>query len=70
MAAAPCWSMPLKWLPICRYTIPTIQADFQGPTSSVDGQDAENPVRIMEAQQFQQNTQDILVIYMLELDLC
>ena len=33
---------------------------FQGPTSSVDGQDAENPVRIMELNNLQLNTQNIL----------
>ncbi len=33
---------------------------FQGPTSSVDGQDAENPVRIMTLNSRTQNTQDIL----------
>jgi TonB-dependent starch-binding outer membrane protein SusC len=33
---------------------------FQGPTSSIDGQDAENPVRIMELNNRQLNTLDIL----------
>jgi TonB-dependent starch-binding outer membrane protein SusC len=33
---------------------------YQGPTSAIDGQDAENPVRIMELNSRKQNTLDIL----------
>jgi len=33
---------------------------FQGPTSAIDGQDAENPVRIMELNSRKQSTLDIL----------
>ena len=33
---------------------------FQGPTSAIDGQDAENPVRIMRLNSRKQNTLDIL----------
>ncbi len=33
---------------------------FQGPTSSVDGQDAENPVRILELNDFNVNTTSII----------
>src|SRR5664279_4642541 len=44
--------------------LPVYNADnpggFQGPTSSVDGQDAENPVRIMELNSLKLNTQFIL----------
>jgi TonB-linked SusC/RagA family outer membrane protein len=42
---------------------------FQGPTSSVDGQDAENPVRIMELNNIKLNTQVILGNLYGELDL-
>jgi TonB-dependent starch-binding outer membrane protein SusC len=42
---------------------------FQGPTSSIDGQDAENPVRIMELNSRQRNTLDILGNLYAELDL-
>ena len=33
---------------------------FQGPTTSIDGQDAENPVRIMELNSRKRNTVNIL----------
>jgi TonB-linked SusC/RagA family outer membrane protein len=33
---------------------------YQGPTTSIDGQDAENPVRIMELNNRQRNTVDVL----------
>jgi len=42
---------------------------FQGPTTSVDGQDAENPVRIMELNNLRLNTQIILGNLYGELDL-
>lgn len=42
---------------------------FQGPTSSVDGQDAENPVRIMELNSLELNNQIILGNLYGELDL-
>jgi TonB-dependent starch-binding outer membrane protein SusC len=42
---------------------------FQGPTTSVDGQDAENPVRIMELNNIKLNTQVILGNLYGELDL-
>jgi TonB-linked SusC/RagA family outer membrane protein len=42
---------------------------FQGPTSSIDGQDAENPVRIMELNSRKQNTLDILGNLYAELEL-
>lgn len=44
--------------------LPIYNADnlggFQGPTSSIDGQDAENPVRIMELNSRKRNTLDII----------
>jgi TonB-linked SusC/RagA family outer membrane protein len=44
--------------------LPVYNADnlggFQGPTTSIDGQDAENPVRIMELNKRKQNTLNIL----------
>jgi TonB-linked SusC/RagA family outer membrane protein len=42
---------------------------FQGPTSAVDGQDAENPVRIMELNSRKLNTLDILGNIYAELEL-
>jgi TonB-linked SusC/RagA family outer membrane protein len=42
---------------------------FQGPTSAVDGQDAENPVRIMELNKRKLNTLDILGNIYAELEL-
>ena len=42
---------------------------FQGPTSSIDGQDAENPVRIMELNSRKLNTLDILGNIYAELEL-
>jgi|WetSurMetagenome_2_1015567.scaffolds.fasta_scaffold04445_2 TonB-dependent starch-binding outer membrane protein SusC len=42
---------------------------FQGPTSAIDGQDAENPVRIMELNSRKQNTLYILGNLYGELDL-
>src|SRR5450759_1974109 len=42
---------------------------YQGPTSSIDGQDAENPVRIMELNSLKLNTQIILGNLYGELDL-
>lgn len=53
--------------------LPVYNADnsggYQGPTSSVDGQDAENPVRIMELNNLKLNTQVILGNVYGELDL-
>jgi TonB-linked SusC/RagA family outer membrane protein len=45
------------------------QGGYQGPTSSVDGQDAENPVRIMELNSLELNTMVILGNLYGELDL-
>jgi TonB-linked SusC/RagA family outer membrane protein len=42
---------------------------FQGPTSSIDGQDAENPVRIMELNSRKLNTMDLLGNIYAELEL-
>ncbi len=42
---------------------------FQGPTSAIDGQDAENPVRIMELNSRKQNSLDLLGNLYGELDL-
>lgn len=39
---------------------PNNRGGFQGPTSQVDGQDAENPVRILELNSYDLNTTDVL----------
>ena len=53
--------------------LPVYNADnlggFQGPTTAIDGQDAENPVRIMELNSRNQNTMFILGNLYGELDL-
>jgi TonB-linked SusC/RagA family outer membrane protein len=59
----------IKMAPYLPVYNPDNPGGFQGPTSSVDGQDAENPVRIMELNSYQQNTQDILGNIYAELDL-
>ncbi len=59
----------IKMAPYLPVYNPNNPGGFQGPTSSVDGQDAENPVRIMELNSYSQNTQDILGNLYAELDL-
>ncbi len=50
----------IKMAPYLPVYNPDNPGGFQGPTSSVDGQDAENPVRIMEHNSLKTNIQDIL----------
>jgi TonB-linked SusC/RagA family outer membrane protein len=46
------------YLPV--YNHENKRGGYQGPTSAIDGQDAENPVRIMELNSRKRNTMDIL----------
>ncbi len=46
------------YLPV--YNHENKRGGYQGPTSAIDGQDAENPVRIMELNRRRRNTLDIL----------
>jgi TonB-dependent starch-binding outer membrane protein SusC len=46
----------IKMAPYLPVYNPDNLGGFQGPTSSIDGQDAENPVRIMELNKRKQNT--------------
>ncbi len=50
----------IKMAPYLPVYNPDNLGGFQGPTSAIDGQDAENPVRIMELNSRKQNTLDIL----------
>ena len=50
----------IKMAPYLPVSNPDNLGGFQGPTSAIDGQDAENPVRIMELNSRKQNTLDIL----------
>jgi TonB-linked SusC/RagA family outer membrane protein len=50
----------IKMAPYLPVRNPDNLGGFQGPTSAIDGQDAENPVRIMELNSRKQNTLDIL----------
>ncbi|MBN1791079.1 MAG: TonB-dependent receptor [Bacteroidales bacterium] len=50
----------IKMAPYLPVYNPDNPGGFQGPTSSIDGQDAENPVRIMELNSLKTNTMDIL----------
>jgi TonB-linked SusC/RagA family outer membrane protein len=59
----------IKMAPYLPVSNASNQGGFQGPTSSVDGQDAENPVRIMELNSLKLNTQVILGNVYGELDL-
>jgi len=50
----------IKMAPYLPVYNPDNLGGFQGPTSAIDGQDAENPVRIMELNSREQNTLNIL----------
>jgi len=50
----------IKMAPYLPVYNPDNLGGFQGPTSAIDGQDAENPVRIMELNSREQNTRFIL----------
>ncbi len=50
----------IKMAPYLPVYNPDNLGGFQGPTTAIDGQDAENPVRIMELNSRKQNTLDIL----------
>jgi TonB-dependent starch-binding outer membrane protein SusC len=50
----------IKMAPYLPVHNPDNLGGFQGPTTAIDGQDAENPVRIMELNSRKQNTLDIL----------
>lgn len=59
----------IKMAPYLPVYNPDNPGGFQGPTSSVDGQDAENPVRIMELNTRELTTLDILGNIYAELEL-
>ena len=59
----------IKMAPYLPVYNPSNPGGFQGPRTSVDGQDAENPVRIMELNSLKLNTQVILGNLYGELDL-
>ena len=59
----------IKVAPYLSVYNPDNRGGFQGPTSQVDGQDAENPVRILELNSFDYNTTNVLANMYAELEI-